>query len=1727
MLKPPMAPRPPRSASHLVMHITPTRGTQATATSAAPLVIQARFETQAAQRGAHIALRCGQATLTYAELNARANQLARRLRQLHVGPETLVAVGLERSNEWLIAILGILKAGGAYVPLDLAYPAERIRFLLQDAQPAVIITEEKLLHRMPETATHILCLDREAEALASEPADNVARTVDEQNAAYVIYTSGSTGTPKGVVVTHRNVVRLFDSTAPWFHFNGSDVWTLFHSFAFDFSVWEMWGALFYGGQLIIVPQAVSRSPDAFRDLLAREKVTVLNQTPSAFRQLIWADQSSGGAELALRWVICGGEALELQSVRPWFERHGDETPGLVNMYGITETTVHVTCRRIRLTDLAAGRGSVIGEAIPDLSLHILDEQQRPCPDGVAGEIYVSGAGVARGYLRRPELTRIRFLANTLNPETGDRMYRSGDLARRLPDGEIEYLGRADHQVKIRGFRIELGEIEAALNAHPGVRESVVVPSGHKGPDKHLAAYVVSGPERPSVDALRRHLAQTLPDYMLPAQFIFLEGLPLTVNGKVDTGALPVPARLRPDLEVPYAPPSTPAERTLAAIWASVLQLDRVGIHDNFFALGGDSIRSIRVLAEAQTQGFHLSLAQLFETPTIAQLTRATALSSAEDKVPSLARLELLQEHDRSKISPELEDAYPMTRLQLGMVYHSDRDPDSAIFHDVFSYRFRLPWNEALFRRAVAHLAQRHPIYRTGFDLGRYSEPLQLLHRRVLVPVTVEDRRNLTPAAQDAALKEWVEQEKRRPFRWNEPPFLRLHVQRSTAEVFLLIVSFHHAIMDGWSLAAMLTELFQEYTTLLRDKPASFSPPAATYRDFVRLERQALQSDVSRAFWKDKLAQPSIQFLPRWPASQCQGGNEQVRGPELSVPAEVLRGLQGLATSAGAPLRSVLLAAHCRVMSVLSGQTDLLTGLVSNGRPQVLGGERIIGLFLNTLPFRLRLAGGTWQELVADTFAAERELIPHRRCPLSEIQRWSGGQPLFETVFDFVQFHVYQDLPGYGDRAFLEDHYFEANNFTFYQTFMLDASGSELRMHCDYDPNTLCPPQINAIAEYYLNTLTAMAQDPGARYEQHCPLPVAEKERLFLVNRTQKPFPKDLRVDDLIVAQAHRSPEAVAAACDDQQLTYRDLICRAESMAAQLRALGIRPGILVGIHTHRSLAMLVALLAVWRAGAAYVPLDPAFPQARLDFMIQDAALTWILTDATAPPIPSGPDREIVRLRGGSAGLELVRDDQGNAATSPPPTPRVEGALNRAQRPAEQAEPLAYVIYTSGSTGQPKGVQVTHRAVVNFLLSMQEEPGLTLADRLLAVTTLSFDIAVLELFLPLITGGQVVIASLETARDPHALAAALERHEITVMQATPATWQALLQTGWPGNRKLKALCGGEALPRDLANALLSRCNQAWNLYGPTETTVWSCAHQVTEGDGPVPIGRPIANTEVYLLDSTHRQLVPTGTEGEICIAGEGLARGYLNRPLLTAERFPPHPFKPEGRIYPTGDLGRFLPDGTLLCGGRTDHQIKLHGFRIELGEIEAVLSELPGLTGVAAAAREDGEAGKALVAYYVRQPGADLSEAEIRRFLASRLPSYMVPSHLVELKTLPLTPNRKIDRRRLPAPPTTRRDVKTPFVAPRTPLEERVADLWQQVLKIDRISVHDNFFTLGGHSLLAIQVIGRLRRDLQLELSVAALFENPTVETFAMELLRVLLERENGPAAPAAAEAVPTA
>ncbi|MCW5609010.1 MAG: amino acid adenylation domain-containing protein, partial [Nitrosomonas sp.] len=1034
--------------------------------------------------------------LSYSQLNAKANQLAHYLRAHGVGPEVLVGICTERALEMVIGIVGILKAGGAYVPFDPGYPQDRITFMLDDARPAAV-----LIH----TATHqplfdsvsVLDLAAQQEEIAHYSMDNPPNLCRTQNLAYVIYTSGSTGKPKGALATHENVLRLFENTQDKFGFDKHDVWTLFHSCAFDFSVWELWGALIYGGKLVVVPYWISRSPEAFYRLLCEHSVTVLNQTPSAFRSLTHIAISENDGEQrrdALRLVIFGGEALELESLKPWFERFGYRQPQLVNMYGITETTVHVTYFPLHSDVLGKSLGSPIGRPIEDLQVYVLDAHYNLQPAGVPGELYVGGAGLVRGYLSRANLTAERFVPNPFNVQSGQRLYRTGDLARYRADGTIEYLGRIDQQVKIRGFRIELGEIEAALLQHEQVKETTVVVREDNPGDKYLVGYVV-GDEATEIDAIRAHLKSCLPEYMIPSAFVLLDKLPLTTNGKVDRKALPAP-NISDQLAHGYVAPRNSAEEILAWVWVQILAVDHVGIDDNFFELGGDSIRSVQVVGLAKEKALFFSVEQLYRNPTIRELAQSVAKHAQPDHITrTLMPFDLVAFEDKTKFSEHIENAYPLTSLQAGMIFHSQSD--KRAYHIFDSVTLQCPFNQHYLESALTDVFNLHPILRTVFDFENFSEPLQLVHKKPVVSLQCSDLRHCDSAVQSDSVSAWRESEKCNYFNIDQLPLIRFHVHRLTDAQFQFSVTEHHAVLDGWSLTSMLNEVFQRYFNLLESEMSSDEVRAIDdgMQKLVAIEKNALAADQYRDYWIRQLSTLEISLLPQLSAVTAQKtttGNHWNQSKD-KLPSHLSDKLLELARTLGVPLKSVLLAAHIRVLSVLLGKSNVTSGLVFNVRPETRDSEHALGVFLNTLPFSQKITDASWQEFITQTFDLECKLLQVRYYPLAALQRMRGNEPLFDVVFNYTHYRVGEDILQSNKLKMVEWENAIPPNFSLEVGFDLQILSSEIEL--ELSGSRIDTARLERIRDCFIAVFNHMVDNPAASVGGHVFLSAVEQRQL--------------------------------------------------------------------------------------------------------------------------------------------------------------------------------------------------------------------------------------------------------------------------------------------------------------------------------------------------------------------------------------------------------------------------------------------------------------------------------------------------------------------------------------------------------------------------------------------------------------------------------------------------------
>jgi amino acid adenylation domain-containing protein/non-ribosomal peptide synthase protein (TIGR01720 family) len=2068
------------------------------------------FKEQAERFPDKTALVFNDTVLTYQELDRRATTLAAILRARGVGPDVIVGLLTDRSLETVIGMLAILRAGGAYLPIDVDYPIERKQYLVKDSGTNILLTSRGLDTGLGLEIPAIYMDDLPP---AAEAAPEIPCINKPSDLCYIIYTSGTTGHPKGVMVEHGNVVRLLFNSHFQFDFGAEDVWTMFHSHCFDFSVWEIYGALLFGGRLVIIPKMVARDTGAYLGILKREKVTVLNQTPSAFYNLVKEELAGPAGGLQLRYIIFGGEALSPEKLKDWKARY--PTAQLINMFGITETTVHVTYKEIGDHEIAHNIHTV-GKPIPTLYTYVLDARQRLVPRGVVGELYVGGAGVSRGYLGKEELTAVKFIADPYR--AGQRLYRSGDLGRLMGNGELEYMGRMDDQVKIRGFRIELGEIESLLNKQEQVIESAVVTKVRNG-DKCLVAYYVADKEI-SVAALRGFLSAKLPDYMVPAYYVRLDKLPLTFNGKLDRKALPEPEfGLKTGKD--YLAPRTEEELLLVEIWSKVLAFEGIGINDNFFALGGDSIKSLQIISRMRSAGFELSVKDLFVSQDIqelalkvkplqvlsdqsiitgtaplspiqqwffassvedkhhynqsallhfpAGLTSAAAtlllgkllehhdalrmtfrkengqllqenwglnrrpaieehdLRDAEDPAAALLQIangiqagmdlrygpllktglfhmndgsrllivvhhlvvdavswrilyedidtlctqlekeeELrlppktdafllwpakLQEYTRSEafqearkywehilakpfatisrdfpnehnrlrdnkiisfsldqqdtmrllkdaharfhtntedlllaalslalnklygisnlridleghgredigmginisrtvgwftsiypvlletgdgqlpalvkqvketlrrvpnrgidylllpaehnnrsrlifnylgqfdddiqgrpftvtseargfenaldeirmydwdlsamvsgghlqatilysseqyteehiqrlmsafkdqlleiisyccaeghaeLTPsdltwkqlpadklnelqrrfELEDVYPLSPMQEGLLFHASLHPQSDHYFQQMACKISGSINMGAIERSMNDLLQRHPVLRALFLQDVYDRPLQVVLRERKVDFRILNiAAELETAGEEQVLRAYLQEDRSKKFDLSRDVLMRLTVLQMADTEFYFIWSYHHILMDGWCMGIIVRELREIYMAHCRQLPHAL-PPVKPYGRYISW-LAAWNGEAALHYWKRYLAgYNSMATLPHKETGAGAALPYRLATETLLVTKEHTARLHGLSVKYGVTLNVILQAAWGLLLGKYNHVTDVVFAAVVSGRPaEIEGVESMIGLFINTIPVRVRYKATDTVEALLK--ALQQDAIssnPHQYSLLPQVQAESGlGRSLFDHVMIFENYPLAKEVKGgeardeqEGQLHIEEVRVFEQTNYDLSITII---PGDEILIRLDYNANVYRGYIVQQAAGHLQQVLLAMAADAVQPVGDIGIIAAEERHKLlYTFNDTQGAFRDTDTLVSLFEERVRQTPGKTAIVYEDTVLSYAQLHERSNRLAHLLSAqYAVKPNDFVGIMVERSEQMMIGLLGILKAGAAYIPLDPAYPLERIAYVLEDSAAAVLLTD-----------RKLEQGISYTGALVSLDEISGQPATDLAP-------LNTAADPC-------YLIYTSGSTGLPKGVNISHSNVLNFIAAMDRQLPLQTTDCMLAVTSTSFDISVLELFWTLVNGVEVVIHPADILMNDldRYMAAGRLHQPVTMMQSTPSFMKLAIDGegsgAFLGSLRL-LLLGGEAVPLALVNRLMAEYPAGiYNMYGPTETTIWSCVHKFEAGADSVSIGRPILNTQVYILDK-QLQLLPPGVPGDLYIGGKGLAKGYWKRPALTAERFIENPFDANALIYRTGDIARWLEDGSIELAGREDQQVKIRGYRIEPGEIEHQLSAFDTITDAAVVAVEkDGE--PSLVAYYVGTE--DLPAGQLKAFLLKKLPAYMVPAAYVRLAEMPLTPNGKTDRKALLAIKIEGGE----YVAPTGETEVKIAEIWSDILKIEKelIGANDDFFLLGGHSLTAVAAVNRIKKAFGCSVPLNIFLDNATVAEMA--------------------------
>ncbi|MFI3157993.1 MAG: amino acid adenylation domain-containing protein [Methylococcaceae bacterium] len=1643
------------------------------------------FEAQAAAGPQAVAVIHEDNRLTYAELNAQANRLAHHLRDLGVKPDTLVAICAERNLDMVVGLLAILKAGGAYVPLDPAYPKERLAFMLEDSAPVALLSQGRLESLFEGMLNGLPMIDLEDPfpPWASQPETNLDHSgtgLTPESLAYVIYTSGSTGKPKGVMIEQRALCNLIADVKNRYHICSEDRILQFAAIAFDMSIQDIFGALLLGAALVLRNDAWITGAGKFWALCEKNAVSIIT-LPTLFWQQLTKEEHIA-IPAAVRHITIGGEAVNSSVLAAWFKREGHR-PKLFNGYGPTEATIYSTSHQ---PSADSQSWQSIGRPIANTSIYILDSNSQPVPIGLAGELYIGGAGIARGYLNRPELTAERFMADPFAKEADARMYKTGDLARWLADGTLEFLGRNDFQVKIRGFRIELGDIEAKLMEHPAVREAAV--SAHQGADglKRLAAYVVVDGFMPAVPELRDFLNKSLPEFMIPSVFVSLDAMPVTANGKLDRKALP-----EPDMsQVPNADfiaPRSPVEQLLAGIWGEVLKTDRVGIHDNFFDLGGHSLLAMQVIVRVQEQlSVEISMFSLFERSTIAALAaHIESLLSAGQQV----QLPAIRQAARDRLPPL---SFAQMRLWL-----LERISDAGGAYNIpfFLQLEGVLENEQALERAINEVIRRHDSLRTHFAEHK-GVPFQIIEPSLSIALLTRDLSNTPEALREAEMTRHLQAQAAPPFDLIKGPLLRAELIRLGQEHHVLLLTFHHIISDGWSMDVFARELSALYGAFSRNQPSPLPELPIQYADYAVWQQEWLQGEPMErllAYWKVRLSDvPTLELptdKPR-PAIQSFHGKTQ----PFSLSPDLTEGLKALSRREGVTLFMTLAAAFQVLLHRYSGQDDIVIGTPTAGRSRVEL-EDLIGFFVNTLVLRTDLSGNpSFRELLAREREVTLGAYAHQDMPFEKLvealnpERDLSRNPLFQVMF------VLQNTPN--DQLRLNEMAVESlsvDNGTnqFDLTLELSETPQGLTGRVNYAGDLFEAASIDRLIGHFQTLLEGIVAHPEALLSELPLLTEAERRQLLVEwNATATPFPKDQCIHTLFEVQAATTPQAVAVIYEDSRLSYAELNAQANRLAQSLRELGVKPDRVVAICAERSLNLVVGLLAILKAGGAYVPLDPAYPKDRLAFMLEDSAPVALLTQVKLESLFEGIVKDLP---------VIALDDQ-----YPPWANQPETNLDHSGT-GLSPESLAYVIYTSGSTGTPKGVMVEHRNLCNLITDVKNRYHIGAEDRILQFAATAFDMSIQDIFGALLLGAGLVLRNDAWLAGTGKFWALCEKNAVSIITLPTLFWQQLAQEDAiviPATVRHITI-GGEAVSSQVLAAWFERKGYRptlFNGYGPTEATIYSTSHEPsTDALSWQSIGRPIANTSIYVLDS-HRRPVPVGVAGELYIGGAGIARGYLKRPELTAERFIADPFAAEAdaRMYKTGDLARWLADGTLEFVGRNDFQVKIRGFRIELGDIEAKLMEHPAVREAAVSAHQGADGLKRLAAYVVPD-GFMPAVPELRDFLKQKIPEFMLPSAFVFLDALPLTANGKLDRKALPEP--VAEAVSVSHTAPSNEIEHKLVDIWNDLLGLKNIGIHDNFFERGGHSLLATQMIVRIEEHLSVEIPLTSLFGMPTISALA--------------------------
>ncbi|WBW95744.1 non-ribosomal peptide synthetase [Oceanirhabdus sp. W0125-5] len=1594
------------------------------------------FEEQVEKTPDNIAVMFEDKKLTYSELNKKSNQLARNLRNIGIGPESIVGIIVERSFEMIIGIIGILKAGGAYLPIDYKNPKERIEYTLNDAKVDFLVTTSKYAGMIDFKGQLIDLTD---ENNFEGDCSNLTTTNKSSDLAYVIYTSGSTGNPKGVLIEHRSAVNTLMFMEKNYPLKDTDVYLLKTKYTFDVSVTELFGWFVGNGTLAILKENEENNINSINNAINKYKVTHINFVPAMLSMFNEINEEDIDKIKSLKYVFSAGEELKGIIANNFFNKFNNIK--LENIYGPTEDTIYAS--KYSIAKDVKYNSIPIGRPLQNNKIYIVNNDKL-MPIGVPGEICISGDGLARGYLNRPELTLEKFVNNPF--DHGERMYKTGDLARWLPDGNIEFMGRIDNQVKIRGFRIELSEIENRLLNQINVEKAIVIARVSDKKEKYLCAYVVMDKEIDSSE-LRNHLKESLPEYMIPAYFVQIEKIPLTANGKINKKALPEP-NISKLIVSKYEAPRNEIDEKLVEIWCEVLGVDRVGINDNFFDLGGHSLNAAVLMSKIHKELFiEVPLKEIFKSPTIKELSIYIA-NSCESPYVAIG---IVDEQEYYEASSAQKRLYTLQQFEK----------DSIVYNMPAVYQLLGNVDKVKIEKAFKRLVERHEALRTCF----YSVDGEIVQKidnkfefNLLVSSVTSD--------EESIMKNFI-----RTFDINKAPLFRVEVIQNNEKTYLLI-DMHHIISDGVSMSILI----KEFTALYNGE--ELEPLRIQYKEFTEWQNKFLRSDEIKKqeeYWLDRFSDeiPVLNLPTDYERPMMQSFEGDNFG--FTLHKEVSEHLRKVAKESESTMHMVLLSAVYILLAKYSGQEDIIVGTPIAGRPHA-DLQNIIGVFVNTLALRNAPNGEkTYTDFLKEVRENSLKAYDNQSYQFEElieklqIKRDTSRNPLFDVMFNMTNIDYGTDsvLDGLEIKQYIT----ESKISKFDLTLTAVDDDNIIKLNLEYCTKLFKKETIERMASHYVEILNSICNNSDIKLSEIEILTYDEKNQIvYDFNNTKTDYPKGKTLQELFEEQVEKTPDNIAVVYEDKQLTYKELNEKSNIIARLLRNKGISSECIVGIMAERSIEMIIGMIGTLKAGGAYLPIDPNYPKDRIEYMLEDSNAVILLTqvnfeskvEAGVETILLDDDKSYIGVKDN---LTLINDETN----------------------------LAYVIYTSGSTGKPKGVMIEHRNVINTILWFINKYNINYQKNILNMTDFTFDPSVEQIMGALISGAKLFIPRKKDILDKKVFRKTVECNDINIINCIPRMAKEVLFNETRLNSLETIILGGDNLEPFIKNEIMAKGYNLYNHYGPTETSIDAITTKCSVEE-KVLIGKPIDNTQVYITN-THGQLQPIGTQGEICISGRGIARGYLNRTDLTKEKFIENPFEPGRRMYKTGDLGRWLPDGSIEFLGRIDNQVKIRGFRIELGEIEIKLLKHKKINEAVVLAKDDKNNEKYLCAYVVSEEG--INNSTLRDYLKVNLPDYMVPSYFVYLEKMPLTSNGKINRNALPEPNLNQISTAT-YEAPRNEIEEKLVEIWCEVLGLEKIGINNNFFDIGGHSLKATVLMSKIHKELNVELQLKELFKSPTIK-----------------------------